>query len=80
MIPLLLIWLLFGFICYWLAKKQGRDKKIAFVAGFFLGVLALIYYLIAGEVKQTCQFCKEKMKKGAIVCPHCQREVNVIKK
>lgn len=21
----------------------------------------------------TCEFCKEEMKDGAIVCPHCQR-------
>ena len=80
MIQFLLFWLLFGALCYWLAEKQGRDKRIAFVVGFIFGILGLIYYLIAGEKKEICPFCKEKIKKGATVCPHCQREINVIRK
>ena len=33
-------------VCYFLAKKQNRNKAIAVALGMAIGVFALIYYLI----------------------------------
>ena len=76
----MILWLIFGAVCYLLAKKKGRNKIIGFFAGILFGFFALIYYLIIGEPKKICPFCKKKIDKGAIVCPYCQREFDVIQK
>jgi len=77
---IVILWLIFGAICYLLAEKKGRDKRIGFLAGILFGVFALIYYLLVSEPGKICPFCKEKIKKDATVCPHCQRELDVIRK
>jgi hypothetical protein len=77
---IIILWLIFGAICYLLAERKGRNKITGFLAGILFGVFALIYYLVVGEPGKICPFCKEKIKKDATVCPHCQRELDVVKK
>jgi len=51
-IILLFIWLMFGLICREMAKKRGRNPTIGFVVGFLLGIIGILYYLIAGKSKK----------------------------
>jgi len=38
-----------SFLCYRIAKKNGRDKNWAIFLGLLLGLFAVIGYLVAGE-------------------------------
>lgn len=37
--------IVFGLVCMYLAGNKKRNQLIAFLAGFFLGIFALIYYI-----------------------------------
>jgi hypothetical protein len=45
----ILVAFLWGYICYRMAEKRGRDTVIAAILGALFGVLAVIGYAIAGE-------------------------------
>ena len=45
----LLVAFLWGYICYRMADKRGRDTTIAAVLGALFGVFAVIGYAIAGD-------------------------------
>ena len=45
----LLVAFLWGYICYRMAEKRGRDVSIAAVLGALFGVFAVIGYWIAGD-------------------------------
>jgi len=76
----IIIWLLCGGLCYFIAKQNKRNEYVALVMGILFGVLAVGYYLIAGEPKIKCPYCKERIKQDATICPHCQKELNLIQK
>ena len=42
---------LWGYICYHMAEKRGRDTTIAAVLGACFGLFAVIGYAIAGDKK-----------------------------
>lgn len=45
----LLVAILWGYICYKMAEKRGRDTFLAAVLGALFGVFAVIGYAIAGN-------------------------------
>lgn len=45
----LVIWLLCGFACFSMAKKQGRNEILAAALGVLFGVFGIIGYAIAGN-------------------------------
>ncbi|MBR6517553.1 MAG: hypothetical protein IKT40_12040 [Bacilli bacterium] len=45
----IICWLLFGGICYLLAKEKGLNTTTAAVCGCLFGVFALIYYIAVGK-------------------------------
>ena len=45
----LLVAFLWGYICYGMAEKRGRDVIIAAILGALFGVFAVIGYAIAGD-------------------------------
>ena len=45
----LLVAFLWGYICYRMAEKRGRDVTIAAILGALFGVFAVIGYAIAGD-------------------------------
>lgn len=47
-------WLAQPVICYYLAKKQGRNTIIAPALGFTFGIFATVGYAIAGDKKLSC--------------------------
>lgn len=45
----LLVAILWGYICYKMAERRGRDTFIAALLGALFGLLAVIGYAIAGD-------------------------------
>ena len=48
----LLFLILWGYICYRMAEKRGRDTFLAAVLGALFGVFAVIGYAIAGDKRR----------------------------
>lgn len=44
-----LVTFLWGYVCYRMAAKRGRDTILAAIFGGLFGVLAVIGYWIAGD-------------------------------
>lgn len=44
-----LVAILWGYICYRMAEKRGRDTFLAAVLGALFGIFAVIGYAIAGD-------------------------------
>jgi hypothetical protein len=76
---------LVGAIVLWIipifvAVSQGRAKDRAGLAyGLFLGWIGVIILAFLptreGDRFRECPHCREKMRRDASVCPHCQRDV-----
>lgn len=49
----LLIAILWGYICYRMAEKRGRDTFLAAVLGAAFGIFAVIGYAIAGDKQKS---------------------------
>ena len=45
----ILVAILWGYICYRMAEKRGRDVTIEAILGALFGVFAVIGYAIAGD-------------------------------
>ena len=76
----IILWLIFGVLCYLLAEKKGRNKITGFFVGLLFGVFAVVYYLVVGKPKKTCPYCGMKIPREAKVCPYCHKEFDLIKK
>jgi len=73
----------------WLATVVGAQrgrKGLGFALGFFLGWIGVLIVALLGptseaartEILKTgfpCPFCREPVRQGATVCPHCQRDL-----
>lgn len=42
---IIIIWVLFGGVCYLLAKEKNRNEWLAAFMGVLFGIFALIYYI-----------------------------------
>lgn len=72
---LALIWLVSWIATIIIAAQRGGFNQgcLAIITGALFGPIAL---LVALSYKaHTCPYCKERIQKEAIVCPHCQREI-----
>lgn len=49
----LLFAILWGYICYRMAEKRGRDTFLAAILGTLFGVFAVIAYAIAGDKQKS---------------------------
>lgn len=45
----ILVTILWGYVCYRMAEKRGRDTFLAAILGALFGLLAVIGYAIAGD-------------------------------
>jgi hypothetical protein len=73
-------WILLGALLGVLAaQKRGFNVVGAALGGALLGPLAFLMFFMSGLVssdkKKKCPFCAEFVKREAIVCPHCQRDI-----
>lgn len=45
----IICWLLFGGVCYLLAKEKNRNTAVAAIMGCLFGIFALIYYIVVDK-------------------------------
>jgi len=68
-------WLVCGIIGAIIGQSKGQG-----VAGFFcgaiLGPLGIVLMLFSKGNRGECPYCKEWVKDGATVCPHCQKNIH----
>jgi hypothetical protein len=69
------IWLVCGIISAIIGSRKGRGCA-AFFLGVLLGPLGIIFSVILIGDRKRCQFCQELIHKKALVCPHCQKEID----
>jgi len=76
----LIIWLCCGIAAAMVASSKGRSTGGWFFLGILLGPFGLIFALLAGKEgpaqgERKCPFCAEFIKKEAVVCKHCGRDL-----
>jgi len=68
------IWLLMGLIAAAISSNKGKGSVHGFIYGMLLGPIGILWVIIStGKIKK-CPFCKEFIKRDAVVCPMCQRD------
>jgi Na+/melibiose symporter-like transporter len=72
--------IIFFIIPIFVAVAQGRAKDRAGLAyGIFLGWIGVIILAFLpprrGDKYVECPFCKESIRRDALVCTHCLRDV-----
>lgn len=84
---LLIISAFLGLIPAFIAQSKGRPFLLWYIYGVLLFLVALIHSIVISksdeqkndELKsqgyKECPYCKELVKPGATVCPHCQRDI-----
>lgn len=68
-------WVLLWLICAVIAAAIGGSKGEAgsgFLIGLVFGPLGVLFALLSSGNRVPCPHCKERMQKGAKVCPHCR--------
>ncbi|WP_430735502.1 hypothetical protein [Halodesulfovibrio aestuarii] len=79
-IILFIIWIGFGFFAASIAKSKGRSAPLWGILAFlFPIVLFILPFLtpiapVPGKWKE-CHSCASIIKEKALVCPHCQRDL-----
>ena len=73
---IVIIWLLFGFIAGIIGSKKG-EGCLGFIVGVLLGPFGILFAIFSKGNQVTCPYCKELIKKDAIVCKHCGQSLTV---
>lgn len=84
----IIVWLICGFICSAISSNKGHNAGSWFVIGILFGPLAILAVLAQSKAERIieldsindgsgvkCQFCAELIKKEALVCKHCGRDL-----
>lgn len=80
-----LFWILIGaLIGIAAAQKKGFNVAGGAIGGALLGPLAFLLFFVSGiasssEQRVKCPYCAEMVKREALVCPHCKRDLPVRK-
>ena len=74
---IVIIWIICGILSAVIASGRGGNAFLFFVFGILFGPFGVIGAFFAGP-SLICPFCKEAVKKGAVTCPHCQKDIEPI--
>lgn len=78
-----------AFIPAIIANSKGRNFWLWYLYGVLIFIVALVHALCLSKSPQIkeqelknngykeCPFCREMVKEGAIVCPHCRRDLPI---
>lgn len=84
---ILIVSVFLGLIPAFIAQSKGRPFLLWYIYGIALFIVALIHSIVIQKSEEKknddlksqgyteCPFCKELVKPGATVCPHCQRNI-----
>lgn len=75
-----IIWVLCGFASAMVASSKGRSASGWFFMGLIFGPFGILFALFSGkegpdENEKKCPFCAEFVKREAVVCKHCGKEL-----
>lgn len=92
-ILLVIVWLLFGFACSWVAKSKGRDPGGWLILGFIFGIFALVVVVLLETSDETSDETSEKQLEKTLnpfrfqklcdkegtekKCPYCAETIKV---
>ena len=74
-LALIFFWLLCGIIAAMIGSQKG-EGCFAFIMGVLFGPFGILFALVSNGNRKVCPSCKELIHKDAMVCPHCQRDMN----
>lgn len=86
-IDMVLILLGLALIPAFIASSKGRSFVLWYIYGVCLLIVAIPHSIIISKTAEQkdkelksagyveCSYCKEPVKAGAVVCPHCRREL-----
>jgi hypothetical protein len=71
-----LVWLAVAVAAIAVGVASGAKAAVGFVGGLILGVLGgmLLYVVLRIRLKE-CPFCYELIRKRAVVCRYCRRDI-----
>jgi hypothetical protein len=81
---LFLLWLLFAFFSAAIASSKNRSAFGWFSAGLLFGPFGLLVGFFpkieqqspGDEATKNCPFCAERIKRDAVLCRFCNRELS----
>ena len=86
-IDMVLILLGLALIPAFIASSKGRSFALWYIYGVCLLIVAIPHSIIISKTAEQkdkelksadyieCPYCNEPVKAGAVVCPHCRREL-----
>lgn len=69
------IWIVSVFVSTAIGSKKGNPIA-GFIVGLILGPIGVILAIFSGDKNRvSCKYCAEKIRKEAVVCPCCQKDL-----
>jgi hypothetical protein len=68
-----LLWVVSPILAGFVAASKGRNPFVWIVATLIFPIS--LFFLLFGGQARKCPYCAEGIKREALICPHCQREL-----
>jgi hypothetical protein len=65
-------WMFCGLIAAAIGARKGEGCT-GFIVGAIFGPLGILFALLSSGNRVDCAFCREKVMKSALLCPHCKQ-------